>query len=159
MMSTGSKIKGARVSRGLVQRELAEMVGVEPGTISRWENDEVEPDPRNLLVLAKALGKNPEWFAIDVISDEISEIKTRLQAIETRALIPSSDQVNPEDQKYWTAWQATKEKWRRDIALFFLTGNVEEITDAVPKELRKRLLDGLRFHKMTPNTKGRAPKR
>lgn len=81
-MSVGSKIKQARAARGWVQRELAHKVGVEPPTVSRWENDEVEPEPRNLVALAEALGKPAEWFQEANQDKDIEEIKKRLAELE-----------------------------------------------------------------------------
>ena len=39
----GERIKQYRIQKGLSLRRLAEELGVDPGTLTRWEREEVEP--------------------------------------------------------------------------------------------------------------------
>jgi transcriptional regulator with XRE-family HTH domain len=39
----GERIKQYRIQKGLILRRLAEELGVDPGTLTRWEREEVEP--------------------------------------------------------------------------------------------------------------------
>lgn len=152
MMSMGSKIKSARISRGWVQRELAEKISVEPGTISRWENDEVEPEPRNLVALANVFGKNPEWFAIDIISDELSEIKARLNAIEAGPTTLTNDleiqklrkeneqlqqKINSLPEEFWKVWVGVRPRLKHAF-LYFVLGRDEDLS-GLSESFRKTL--------------------
>jgi transcriptional regulator with XRE-family HTH domain len=39
-------------------------------TLSSWENDATSPTVRDLMLLARALGKPVEWFVADLENDE-----------------------------------------------------------------------------------------
>jgi phage repressor protein C with HTH and peptisase S24 domain len=51
-----SGLKSARKAKGMTQAALAEAIGVEPPTISRWEAGEREPDNETLRRVAEILG-------------------------------------------------------------------------------------------------------
>ena len=55
-MTLGSRIGFFRRERGLKQEELAEIVGVSPQAVSKWENDQNCPDIVLLPLLAKTFG-------------------------------------------------------------------------------------------------------
>lgn len=50
------KLREARVAAGLSQGQLAEKIGVVPGTVSNWEVGTREPDLSMLRRLAEVLG-------------------------------------------------------------------------------------------------------
>lgn len=50
-----NKIKELRMSRGLTQKELANMLKVKRTTVTMWENGESFPHTDRLLPLAKIL--------------------------------------------------------------------------------------------------------
>lgn len=52
-MTLGQKIKKLRTENGLTQKDLADQVYVTFQTVSKWENDENEPDVSTLRELAK----------------------------------------------------------------------------------------------------------
>lgn len=52
-MTLGTKIKKLRNANGYTQKELADRVHVTFQTVSKWENDENEPDVGTLRILAK----------------------------------------------------------------------------------------------------------
>ena len=54
-MSLGTQIREARTTLDLTQESLAEILGVVPQTISKWERDESQPDASVLPALADAL--------------------------------------------------------------------------------------------------------
>ena len=56
MKCLGNRIKNARLSAGLTQEKVAELVGVSRAAISRWELGEIEPKIEHLATLSKALG-------------------------------------------------------------------------------------------------------
>lgn len=61
-MNTGSRIRQARIARGLSMRELAGKVGVSPTAISKYEHGESVPRPSVLLRLARELGVQTGCF-------------------------------------------------------------------------------------------------
>ena len=52
-MTLGQKLKKLRADKGLTQKDLAEQLHVTFQTVSKWENDENEPDISTLKELAK----------------------------------------------------------------------------------------------------------
>lgn len=52
-MEIGSNLKKLRSEKGLSQKELADALNVSPQAVSRWENDEVEPDISTLNKLSE----------------------------------------------------------------------------------------------------------
>ena len=60
MKNVQAIIKSRRIELGLTMKELADKVGVNVGTISRWESGEVANMTRkNTVLLAKALNISP----------------------------------------------------------------------------------------------------
>ena len=60
--TTGHRIKKAREDAGMTQRDLAEQLGVESQTISRYECDRVVPEPLRFVALAKAIETTASWL-------------------------------------------------------------------------------------------------
>lgn len=58
----GKRLKEIREASGLKQREVADAVGVETPTISRWETGEFLPDDQKLKALCKVFKKDPQDF-------------------------------------------------------------------------------------------------
>lgn len=58
-MTTGERIKAARINAGLTQRELAERLNVSFVNISQWENGVRNPKIETLQKIAEALGVEP----------------------------------------------------------------------------------------------------
>lgn len=105
--------------------------------------------------------RKPPKKSINDSSELVPSAHTIASEIAARVITElKSQSISSIPPKLWSAWlKASKDPWRRDVALFFLTGNPDEMTEAVPKELRKRLLNGLRFYKMMPNEKDPFPKK
>lgn len=79
-------ITNRRTELGLTMKELADMVGVSEGTISRWESGEIENMRRDkIATLAKVLNISPgvimEWEDYEPLPD-VPEIV--LEVLETR---------------------------------------------------------------------------
>ena len=66
-MNIGNKIKNYRENKKMTQKEIAEILGVEPATVSKYESNTIEPSIENLKKLA-------EIFEMSV--DELMQIKT-----------------------------------------------------------------------------------
>ena len=65
-MTLGQKIKKLRNEKGLTQKDLANLVNVTFQTVSKWENDENEPDVSTLRRLAQLF----ECSMDDLLSEE-----------------------------------------------------------------------------------------
>ena len=55
-----SHIATARISAGLTQVQLAELIGCNVNAITRWENGQFAPKGQNLLKLAAVLKCDPQ---------------------------------------------------------------------------------------------------
>lgn len=57
MSTLGSRLKAARIHKGLLQSQLADMIGVKSGgVISNWEKDIAKPDAEKIVRLCSTLG-------------------------------------------------------------------------------------------------------
>lgn len=89
MLTTGQKIRLARLELKLSQEKFGERVGVTRSAVSQWEKDETTPTGPNLVEIARALKKSPSWFVdalahtreIDEDGDEEIEQPRRLVPI------------------------------------------------------------------------------
>ena len=52
-MNIGNKIKNYRENKKMTQKEIAEILGVEPATVSKYESNTIEPSIENLKKLAE----------------------------------------------------------------------------------------------------------
>lgn len=55
-----NRIKELREKNGILQKELADMMGVNYVSVSKWENGKASPSEENLQKLAEYLGCEPE---------------------------------------------------------------------------------------------------
>ena len=61
-MSMGERIRELRKKNGLSQSRLANAVGVEANTISRWENNKIEASHVYVVKLANVLGTSADYL-------------------------------------------------------------------------------------------------
>ena len=81
-MSIGQKIKEARKSRGLTQKQLAALIGVSPGAICNYEKNFSSPGEDIILRLMSAL----EIDANFLYGDLVNEMRARQRPVsETEA--------------------------------------------------------------------------
>lgn len=91
-MDLPAKIKQARIEKGLTQAELAEKIGVEPPSVSRWEGGEMAPRPKMIHKIAEALEVGVEWL-MSPAADQKTELKPlldRIKALEDNARLTKS---------------------------------------------------------------------
>jgi transcriptional regulator with XRE-family HTH domain len=55
----GDHIRQAREKRGLLQREVAELIGVTPETVANWEKNKTEPVVGVMPAVVRFLGYKP----------------------------------------------------------------------------------------------------
>lgn len=58
----GQRIKQAREAKGLSAKQLARLVGVETGTVYKWEADKALPRPENAQQAAAELDVSLSWL-------------------------------------------------------------------------------------------------
>lgn len=61
-MTFGKKVREARKSKGLTQRQLAEAIGAKHNSVSDWENDKNKPDPDTIELLCGILDITPNYL-------------------------------------------------------------------------------------------------
>ncbi len=64
-MKLSEKIYYCRKKDGKSQEALAEIIGVSRQSISKWENEEAEPEIAKLKLLAEAFGVTVDWLLSD----------------------------------------------------------------------------------------------
>ena len=75
-MTTGDRIKQARMAAGLSQEELADKIGVKFSVISKYETGRVKNLKRETIAsLAEALNVKPSWLMC--MDDESSNMELR----------------------------------------------------------------------------------
>lgn len=60
--SIGLKIQQARVAKGMTQGELAKALGIDRGSVGRWETGRSVPRQVGIPKVAMILGQSPEWL-------------------------------------------------------------------------------------------------
>ena len=77
-MSIGNKIKEYREKNNMTQKEIAEILGVEPGTISKYESGMIEPNIESLKRLADTFNTTVD----ELIKDEEKFDLTKVNVLE-----------------------------------------------------------------------------
>ena len=79
----GSALRSAREAQGLDRKQLAELVGVAPSQVTRWEADEKIPSVQSLVALARRLElRTADLFALSglPVPDELTSLPAMLRA-------------------------------------------------------------------------------
>jgi len=61
-LTFGEKIKDARKSKNLTQKQLAEKIGAKHNSVSDWENDKNRPDTATIELLCRFLNITPNYL-------------------------------------------------------------------------------------------------
>jgi transcriptional regulator with XRE-family HTH domain len=96
----GDHVRQAREKRGLLQREVAELIGVTPETVANWEKNKTEPVVALMPAVIRFLGYEP-WAEPVTQGD-------RLRAWRMREGL-SIDEVASRygiDERTWAGWEA-----------------------------------------------------
>lgn len=99
----GKRIAMYRREKGMKQDELAEMLGVSPQAVSKWENDQTCPDISLLPQLSKILG---------VTVDELLSGKAETPAVR---LVPEAERKDVRDMMLRIIVEDNKDKVRVNL--------------------------------------------
>ena len=88
-MSLGQKIKRLRIEKGLTQKDLADQVHVTFQTVSKWENDENEPDLNTIKTISKIFG-----VTTDYLINEEAEVQKEEKEVVPTSVEPQTTTVN-----------------------------------------------------------------
>ncbi|WP_456293250.1 helix-turn-helix domain-containing protein [Pseudomonas sp. AK106] len=103
------RLKQLRLAKGMVQSELAELVGCEPNTISRYERAETLPSIEHLLRLSEVFGVSP----MDILPPQSTNALSIIALRESLAL-KALELDDPEDlQRLISLASELAEKGRR----------------------------------------------
>lgn len=72
MATFGTKIREARKSKKMTQKQLADKIGAAHNSISDWENDKNKPDPDTIELLCGVLEITPNYLLTASSSDDFS---------------------------------------------------------------------------------------
>lgn len=109
-----NRIKELREKNGILQKELADMMGVNYVSVSKWENGKASPSEENLQKLAEILHCEPEKILEDTKKDPVTTIE--LSAGEKK-LIQAIREIAPDkrDVALLTAEIAIRGQFWRDL--------------------------------------------
>lgn len=90
-MTVGQKIKKLRNEKNLTQKDLADQVHVTFQTVSKWENDENEPDIGTLRELTKLFGCSMDYLLSEDDEQPVEEPKQ--EVVEATPVVAPVEQV------------------------------------------------------------------
>lgn len=64
----GAKLQRLRMAKGLLQAEIAKMLGVSTVSVSHWESDRSQPRQHRMAELAKILGVSSQQLATNAVA-------------------------------------------------------------------------------------------
>nr|DAQ01134.1 MAG TPA: helix-turn-helix domain protein [Caudoviricetes sp.] len=73
-MTFGDKIKSARISKKLTQKQLADLIGAKHNSVSDWEKDKSRPDMDTIELICGTLDINPSYLMGTKSDDEYGNI-------------------------------------------------------------------------------------
>ena len=76
-LTFGEKIKDARKSKNLTQKQLAQQIDAKHNSVSDWENDKNRPDAATIELLCKALDITPNYL-LDASSGEYTPAEKKI---------------------------------------------------------------------------------
>ena len=86
-MTLGQKLKKLRSDKGLTQKELSDQLHVTFQTISKWENDENEPDISTLKELAKLYDCSIDYLVNEEEQQEEKVEEEKPATAETKTIV------------------------------------------------------------------------
>ena len=98
-MSLGDHVRAVRLERGLLQVEVAQEIGVERGTINKWECNRGEPTAPDIPRIIRFLGYDP--------LPEAETLQDRMKAWRQRAGLSATAAAKRlgVGKATWAAWE------------------------------------------------------
>jgi len=90
-MSFGARLKEARKKIGLTQSEVADIIGIDDTTISKYENNKSEPDNDTLNKLANLYKVSVDW---------LHGRKTKVMNEDDMKILNGFNRLSEKDQEY-----------------------------------------------------------
>ena len=84
--SFGDRLKELRKSKKLTQVQVSEMIGVQQGTYSRWENGTLEPNLDAVVKLAKLFDTTTDYLLGKTIYSTLDGISHPITRIDMKKL-------------------------------------------------------------------------
>ena len=83
-MSIGQRLKSLRLSSEMSLRAVAEIIGVQHGSVAKWENDTNNIKRRHLEALAKIFDVSEQWLMFGDEHEQIPSSFLRQNSLQTR---------------------------------------------------------------------------
>ena len=137
----GKKIRAYRDFRGFSQKQLAELSGINVGTIRKYELGIRNPKPDQLEKIAVALGLNVSVF-LDFNIETVGDVLSLLFAIDDSvnlSLKPTEDQEvkltfeNPMMQDFFRKWCQFKNVYEKEKAEILAITDVSKRQEELKK--------------------------
>lgn len=137
----GKKIRAYREFRGYSQKQLAELSGINVGTIRKYELGIRNPKPDQLERIATALGLNVSVF-LDFNIETVGDVLSLLFAIDDSvnlSLKPTEDQEviltfdNPMMQDFFRKWCQFKNVYEKEKAEILAITDVSKRQEELEK--------------------------
>lgn len=87
----GEKIKRLRRDKKVSQEALAAAIGVSNNTVSRWENNAIQPTAKNLVAIAQFFGISTEYFLSDTDEEREAEKASEGEAVSESVSVAEAD--------------------------------------------------------------------
>ncbi len=119
-MSLGTRLRHCRKQKKLTQKELANTLGIDHTTVSKWESDTYEPDGSTLndiadlfdvsidYLLGRTDNPNPQW-AIDLASGGAVQVPENLM----------NDEIDPEIHVFFKDFQSAPKEKQEEMIRFW----------------------------------------
>jgi len=124
--SIGLRIQQARVAKGMTQGQLAKALGIDRGSVGRWETGRSVPRQVGVPKVAKVLGQSPDWL-LEGSGDWIPSMQNSMRNVKVLRAKPKAKPTNPRIDKktledITMAWDLAKPEARL-IAALLITGD------------------------------------
>lgn len=109
--SFGTKLRNHRKNLGMTQEEVAEMVGVSPQAISKWESGDCLPDCFNLKELSRVYRVSLDFLLETETDGDINTVAAKIEQLGTEFVWANVQKSgdNPHKQlgdDLWEMWKA-----------------------------------------------------
>jgi transcriptional regulator with XRE-family HTH domain len=114
----GDHVRQARLKRGLLQRDVAELIGVSVETIVHWEKHKTEPPVATVPAIVRFLGYEP-WPEPTTLPDKLRAYRMR-EGLSIREAAAQAG-VDPDTWSGWEAGRPVVQARHRELLKSLLT--------------------------------------